>query len=409
MSANVATISKYLELNHGSILSFSPGNWHELPQDKDNEQVANARLALVKQTTLLRDLVAGPAEAIFRSAAHSLHDMTAITVILRYNLANAVPLDKEISFEQVAKISGLSYNRVRTVLRQAMVVHVFEEPHPGFVKHTAASALLVQDPGLRDVGRLFTEITVPCAGKLLETYVKFPNSEKPTEGPFNLAFETKGRPMECIASRPDLAMILQGGMSYRGRDGAWDNSHIANAYPWASLRSATVADIGGGNGHFSVSLAQRFPELRFIVQDLASTEQTNVVPPDLKDRITFYAHDFFTPQTVKADVYVLRFILHDWLDKEASEILRNLVPAMVKGSRVLLVDSVIVPTRTRPYHIERLSRMMDIHMMVTLNARERTEEDWKSVLQMADSRFYLNRIISPHSSFLSAIEVVWDP
>lgn len=55
-------------------------------------------------------------------------------------------------------------------------------------------------------------------------------------------------------------------------------------------------------------------------------------------------HDIFTPQTVKADLYVFRIVLHVFADDEkAAAILRNVLPVMKETSRIVLVDMVLDP------------------------------------------------------------------
>jgi chemotaxis methyl-accepting protein methylase len=69
-----------------------------------------------------------------------------------------------------------------------------------------------------------------------------------------------------------------------------------------------------------------------------------LVPKDMADRVTFMEHDFFTEQPVKgADVYFLRWILHNWSDKYCIEILRNLAPALKKGARVVVNEFCVPP------------------------------------------------------------------
>ena len=54
------------------------------------------------------------------------------------------------------------------------------------------------------------------------------------------------------------------------------------------------------------------------------------------------AHDFFTEQPVKdADVYFFKWIFHDWSDKYSIKILRSLIPALKKGSKIILNEYVI--------------------------------------------------------------------
>jgi predicted O-methyltransferase YrrM len=118
-------------------------------------------------------------------------------------------------------------------------------------------------------------------------------------------------------------------------------SHLVKAYPWASLGSATIVDIGGADGYVSALLARTFPSLHLTVQDLPHIAAEGRVPDDLEGRMEFQVQDFFTEQSVKgADVYLLRWVLHDWPDKYAIQILRQLVPALRKGAKVVINDNV---------------------------------------------------------------------
>lgn len=81
-----------------------------------------------------------------------------------------------------------------------------------------------------------------------------------------------------------------------------------------------------------------------MVQDYKHTadEGRAALPSHLSERVSFQAHDFFAPQTVTGDVYLLRHVCHNWSDENAARILRNLVPAMKSSSRILLVEVVTV-------------------------------------------------------------------
>ena len=119
---------------------------------------------------------------------------------------------------------------------------------------------------------------------------------------------------------------------------------LFEAYPWASIKAApaqplTLVDVGGSLGSVSIALAEQFPNLRCIVQDLkgiVEKAQAQELSSDLKDRVEFMEHDFFTSQPVIADIYFFRWIFHDWSDKYCLQILQSLVPAMRPGSRVLI-------------------------------------------------------------------------
>jgi hypothetical protein len=69
------------------------------------------------------------------------------------------------------------------------------------------------------------------------------------------------------------------------------------------------------------------------------------------------AHDFFTPQPVKhADVYLYRWIFHNWVDDKCIEILRNAIPALKPGARILINDGCLPRPGSVRWNEERVMR-----------------------------------------------------
>lgn len=124
----------------------------------------------------------------------------------------------------------------------------------------------------------------------------------------------------------------------------FDPIHVLDNYPWENLGNGTVVDVGGSHGAVSVAIAQRFPSLHCIVQDLpkvVADAQTRL-PPSFANQVTFMEHDFFTEQPEHgADVYYFRWILHDWSYKYVIRILRSLIPALKVGSRIVLSEWIV--------------------------------------------------------------------
>lgn len=110
------------------------------------------------------------------------------------------------------------------------------------------------------------------------------------------------------------------------------------------MESGLVVDVGGSKGEYGIKIAQKYPGIKVVIQDLpdvVSKARSNA-PQDLGDMVSFMAHDFFTEQPVKgADVYFLRWILHDWSDKYSIRILRALIPALKKGAKVVLHEYIV--------------------------------------------------------------------
>src|SRR3569833_36256 len=168
--------------------------------------------------------------------------------------------------------------------------------------------------------------------------------------------------------------------------------------------------MGGNQGYVSIAIAEKFPGLKFVVQDTAgmrTPETIGKVPDHLADRVSLTTHDFFTPQTVQADVYFFRMIFHGFADKYCVKILRALRPALRNGAKVVINDGALPEPLTAVYVEERSMRTMDLFMQVTVNAREREADDWKGLFAAADERYKFNRIWKPERSRIWFIEAEW--
>lgn len=122
---------------------------------------------------------------------------------------------------------------------------------------------------------------------------------------------------EFFEANPDRALSFVGSLKALTSSPEYQVSHVINNYNSAALGKATVVDVGGSRGNIAAQLAERFPELNFVVQDLENVIKgaENDIPQELRGRIRFEARDLFALQTVKADVYFMRWILHNWPDK----------------------------------------------------------------------------------------------
>ncbi|HSF09330.1 MAG TPA: methyltransferase, partial [Nitrospirales bacterium] len=83
-----------------------------------------------------------------------------------------------------------------------------------------------------------------------------------------------------------------------------------------------------------------------------------------------------------ADAYLMKLILHDWNDDECVRILNNQYQAANPGGRVFLVEHVI-PDPGTPH----FSKLFDIHMMCWGTGRERTQEEYATLLKKAGWKY----------------------
>lgn len=133
------------------------------------------------------------------------------------------------------------------------------------------------------------------------------------------------------------------------------------------------------------------------------------MPDEYADRIQFMPYDFLTKQPVKdADVYFFRWIFHNWSDKYCIQILRNLVPALKKGAKILINDNVLPEPGVLPMWREEKLRSMDLTMLELQNAREREMEDWAKLFVDADPRFKFLGGKKPEGASLWILDAVWE-
>jgi len=93
-----------------------------------------------------------------------------------------------------------------------------------------------------------------------------------------------------------------------------------------------------------MAIAEEFPKLKFIVQDtpgMRTPETIATAPEHLKSRVSLTTHDFFTTQTVVAEVYFFRWIFHGFSEKYCIKILQALIPALKKGARIVINDGTL--------------------------------------------------------------------
>jgi hypothetical protein len=141
-----------------------------------------------------------------------------------------------------------------------------------------------------------------------------------------------------LGKHPDKAKNFAASMSINLSGDGYNHKYLIECGPWSSIaKNALVVDVGGSDGNLMVALARAFPFLRCVVQDLPSQiQRAPPLPEDVADRISMQEYDFVTPQQVKADVYVFRWIFHNWADKYCLQILENLIPMLQVGCRILL-------------------------------------------------------------------------
>jgi len=283
------------------------------------------------------------------------------------------------------------------------------------VAHTADSRMLVEDEAMFEMCGFFLEETRLASVELVEAMEKWPGAQEPNQTAYNVRFGTE-EPFYQYISR-DSARLRRLEMSMRGFSCGSESAAraIALAYPWKEVANGRglMVDVGGGSGHISAAIAKHNPSMKFIVQDLpkASEEGQRLLAPELHDRINFTVHSYFEPQPVKnADFYFFSMIFHNNSDKYVEIMLRQLIPSLKPGVKVLWCDRVVPERGTVPESDYKEILLNDIAMMVLFNASERTQQEEIKLFEKADARLkHTGTYKLAGDSPYVIVEATWSP
>ena len=265
-------------------------------------------------------------------------------------------MDEQISYGDLARRCGIDERDLRQIMRMAIVNHIFHEPRKGVVAHSALSKCLVQIPHLSTwLGHTCTD-SLTSKARVADAMQKWPGSQEPQHTAFALADPNGDSYYQALERNPAKAQRFADGMKFMEASPALAVQHLFHDLQWSTetYMPFRMVDLGGSQGHIAIQLLRQFPSLKCEVQDLPETVALAKVPEDLEGRLTLQAHDILEVQPLKhADVYFFRSTLHNWSDKYVIKILRNLIPALKHGSKVILNESCMPEPNLIPrYHAQ---------------------------------------------------------
>jgi len=209
---------------------------------------------------------------------------------------------------------------------------------------------------------------------------------------YNLAF---GKPIfEDLAQKPEDAAVFDAAMnSFHGPE----TDAVLNAYSYEGV--SVLADIGGGLGGVMSATLQRYPAMRGILYDQAHVierAEQSMKSTGVSERCTFSSGNFFASVPSGADAYSVRHIIHDWTDELCIKILGNVRKVIPQSGRLLIIEAV-VPEGNDPSP----SKLFDMFMMIFPDGLERTEAQFRSILEASGFRL---ESITPTQSPVSVID-----
>lgn len=324
---------------------------------KDTEQLSSAMR--------LRELLCGfwVSQAIYVAAKTGVADLLA---------------DGPQSCEHLAERAGVDVGALSRIMRTLASYGLFEETEPQRFGLTPLGSLLQTGVpmSLRSLAIWNGEMSYKAWGDVMHAVETGKPTTRRVLG-MNL--------FDYLRDKPEVGQIFNDAMSGLATQ---VSQAVVSAYDFSG--AGTVVDVGGGQGTLLGAILRVNPELRAILFDApAVVEGANrrLEAMRLAERCEVVGGDFFERVPEGGDIYLLSSVLHDWDDERSLLILRNCRRAMKQNAKLLLIECVI-PHSSEP----SFSKLLDLQMLVVTGGRERTEEQFQTLLSAAG--FEMRRIIS---------------
>jgi O-methyltransferase domain/Dimerisation domain len=290
----------------------------------------------------------------------------AIHVAAKLALADLVASGPK-SINELADATHTHGPSMARLLRALTSLGIFVEDTTGRYRQTALSDTLRSDhpDSIRPSAMMLGAHFVWKPSGALEETVRTgqPSFERVYGAPF----------FEYLAGHSDDAAVFNAAMSSSPDYLA----AIVGAYDFSKFER--IVDVGGGHGRLLAGILSANPRLCGVLYDLPAVVAgaSALRQEPISQRCEIIGGDFFKAVPAEADAYMLKGIIHDWNDEAALKILKNCRRAIHPDGTLLLVEAVLTPS-TDP-----TKALMDMLMMVLTSGRERTESEFRSLVQEA--------------------------
>ena len=271
------------------------------------------------------------------------------------------------SVTDIARASGTDAGSLERLLNALAAAGVFRRDGYGRFGPTPASDLLRSDHPRSQ--RAWLEVVL--GGEHFEAWGAMETAIRTGRTAFEIRHGTTS--IDYYRTHPDAGRAFAEAMSATTR--AFEDA-ILDADPFPAISLAV--DVGGSHGSLLRRLLERNPDARGVLFDLPEVidgwraDGGN----ELEGRLTAAAGDFFHAVPEGGDLYLLKFILHDWDDQRAEAILRRVRDAVGPGGRLAIIEMVLPDLPT-----EHPGWLMDLNMLALTGGRERTRRAFETLVE----------------------------
>jgi SAM-dependent methyltransferase len=285
------------------------------------------------------------------------------------------------SVAELAADSGANVTALERLLRALSTLGMFSLSSNGRFANTPLTEVLRTDHPQSQRG---AALLLPAAflwRPLGELYESVRTGEPAFQRIFGQRF------FDYLATHPDDAAVFNAVMT---QGVAWTSPALLAAYDFS--RFERIVDVGGGEGALLRDILLATPGLRGVLFDLPQVVPgaSGILNGDIGTRCQIVGGDFFHSVPEGADAYIMKGVIHDWPDQDATRILENARRAIRPAGTLLLVEN-LADAAARPAGVMEL-------LMFVIGGRERTEAEFRALL--AGTGFAISRIIRMEATSL---------
>lgn len=266
----------------------------------------------------------------------------------------------------LAAASAADVDSLHRVLRHLVGKGVFEEPAPGRFALNEPARLL-----LHPAARLGLDLD-GFGGRMAYAWGTLLQAVRTGAPAYHTVF---GRPFwEDLQAHPDVAASFDALMGPAGHGSPDPEVPVSGG--WESVRS--VVDVGGGTGALLAEILRARPAVRGTLVDLPLTVARSAAifqAAGMTERVTAVGQSFFDPLPAGADLYLLKSVLSDWPDPEATAILKRCAEAARPAGRVIVLNGVTPEEGGGPSPA--------LLMMVLVGGRDRSLAEFRELARAA--------------------------
>jgi len=306
----------------------------------------------------------------------------AISVAAKLYLADHLA-DGGKTLPELAGLTATHEPSLYRLLRGLTSVGVFQKETDGRYANSPLSEVLRSD----NPNSLRAAAHMICDREHWHSHGNLLQSVKTGETAFDFTF---GKPVfPYFADNPAVAKIFDDAMTSFSAPIA---EAVAATYDFSEAE--TIADIAGGHGLLLATILGANPQAKGILFDQPQVVEGagKVLEGEgVAERVETVAGNFFEAIPVEADLYLMKFIIHDWNDEQSVRILSNLAASAKPGAKLLLVETVVEEDDAVP----SMSKVMDLNMLAMTGGKERTAKEYAALFEKTG--FRLTRVIATPS------------